>query len=89
MNFAGDFGGDSLGPFSLGKSGRKNPPKTPQQNSNRNLGVSRRKSTLQGSGLEGFLINNLVDVSDILNFFLLLWGGTGESEAPGGGGLHA
>ena len=29
-----------------------NPPKNPQQNSNQNLGASRPKSTLQGSGLE-------------------------------------
>ena len=28
VNFAGDF----LGPFSLGKTERKNPPKNPQQN---------------------------------------------------------
>ena len=46
------FGGGGL--FSLGKTGRKNPPKNPQQNSNQNLGVSRRKSTLQGSGLDRF-----------------------------------
>ena len=43
-----DFGG----PFSLEKTGGINPPKNPQQNSDLNLGVSRRKSTLQGSGLE-------------------------------------
>ena len=30
----------------------KIPPKNPRQNSNQNLGVSRPKSTLQGSGLE-------------------------------------
>ena len=38
--------------FFLGKNRRKNPPKNPRQNSNRNLGVSRPKSTLQGSGLD-------------------------------------
>ena len=52
VNFAGDFLVEFFGPFSLRKTERKNPPKNPQQNSNQNLGLSRRKSTLQGSGLE-------------------------------------
>ena len=39
-------------PFFLVKNRTKNPPQNPQQNSNQNLGVSRRKSTLQGSGLD-------------------------------------
>ena len=52
VNFAGDFWVDFLGPFSLQKTGGKNPPKNPQQNSNQNLGVSRPKSTLQESALD-------------------------------------
>ena len=52
VNFAGDFSVDFFGPFSLEKIGGKNPPKNPRQNSNRNLGVSRPKSTLQESGLD-------------------------------------
>ena len=52
MNLAGDFSVEFFGPFSLEKNERKNPPKTPRQNSNRNLGVVRPKSTLQGSGLD-------------------------------------
>ena len=40
-----------LGPFSLERTGGKKPFKNPQQTSNQNLGVSRPKSTLQGSGL--------------------------------------
>ena len=52
VKFAGDFLVDFFGSFSLEKNRRKNPPKNPRQNSNRNLGVSRPKSTLQGSGLE-------------------------------------
>ena len=52
VNFAVDFLVDFFGPFSLEKTGGKNPPKNPRQFSNRNLGVSRPKSTLQGSGLE-------------------------------------
>ena len=54
VNFAGDFLVDFFGPFSLEKIGRKIPPKNPRQNSNRNLRVSRPKSTLQESGLENF-----------------------------------
>ena len=54
VNFAGDFLVDFFGPFSLEKVGGKNPPKNPRQNSNRNLGVSRPKSTLQGSSLDNF-----------------------------------
>ena len=50
--FFGGFLAEILGPFSLDKIGGKNPPKTPRQNSNRNLGVSQPKSTLQGSGLD-------------------------------------
>ena len=47
VNFAGDFFCGFFGPFSLEKTGGKNP----QQNSNQNLGASRPKSKiLQGSG---------------------------------------
>ena len=35
---------------------KKIQPKNPQQKSNQNLGVSRRKATLQGPGLESFPI---------------------------------
>ena len=56
MNFAGDFLVDFWGPSSLGKTGRKNPPQNPQQSSNQNLGASRQKSTLQGSGLDYFFL---------------------------------
>ena len=42
------------GLFPWKKTGGKHPPKNPRQNSNRNLGVSRPNSTLQGSGLENF-----------------------------------
>ena len=54
VNSAGEFLVVFFGPFSLEKIGGKNPPKNPRQNSNRNLGVSRQKSTLQGSGLDSF-----------------------------------
>ena len=54
VNFVGDFLVDFFGPFSLEKIGGKNPPKNPRQNSHRNLGVSRPKSTLQGSCLDFF-----------------------------------
>ena len=47
-----DFFGRFFWAFFLGEKGGKNPPKNPRQNPNRNLGVSRPKSTLQGSGLE-------------------------------------
>ena len=50
----GFFGGCFLGLFPW-KNRRKKPPKNPRQNSNRNLGVSRPKSTLQGSCLDVFL----------------------------------
>ena len=53
--FCGGFLVDFFGPLSLKKIGGKTPPKTPRQNSNRNLGVSRPKSTLQGSGLDFLL----------------------------------
>ena len=43
---------DFFRPFSLEKIRGKNPLENPRQNSNRNLGVSRPKSTLQGSCLE-------------------------------------
>ena len=52
VNYAGDLLVDFFGPFSLEKIGGKNPPKNPRQNSNRNLGVSQLKSTLQGSALD-------------------------------------
>ena len=55
VNFAGDFLVDFFRGFFLGKNRRKkSTPKNPRQNSNRNLGVSRPKSTLQGSGLDTF-----------------------------------
>ena len=44
------------GLFPWKKRSKKNPPKNPQQNLNRNLGVSRPKSTLQGSCLDNFRI---------------------------------
>ena len=48
VNFAGDVFVDFFGPFSLDKNRRtKSTKKNPRQNSNRNLGVSRPKSTLQ------------------------------------------
>ena len=47
--YGGFFGGVFLGPFFFEKIREKNPPKNPRQNSNRNLGVSRPKSTLQES----------------------------------------
>ena len=51
--FCGGFFGGLFRAFFLGKKiGGKNPPKNPRQNSNQNLGVSRPKSTLQGSGLD-------------------------------------
>ena len=52
VNFVGDVLVDLLGPFSLEKAAGQIPPQNPQQNSNQNLGVSRPKSTLQGSGLD-------------------------------------
>ena len=56
MNFSGDFLWICFA-FFLGKTtGGKNPPKNPWQNSHQNLGASRPKSTLQGSGLEKFPI---------------------------------
>ena len=52
---AGEFLEDFLGPWSLERTGGKNPQqKNLQQNSNQNLGVSRPKSTLQGSVLDNF-----------------------------------
>ena len=48
--FCGGFFGGFISGLFLGKKRRKNPPKDPRQNSNRNLGASRPKSTLQGSG---------------------------------------
>ena len=51
--FCGGFLGGFFQAFFFGKKRRKNPQKNPRQNSNRNLGVSRPKSTLQGSGLSG------------------------------------
>ena len=54
----GDSLVDFFGPFSLEKTGEKNPPKNPRQNSNQNLGVSRPKSTLQGSGLDKFAMRS-------------------------------
>ena len=54
VNFAVDFLVDFFGPFSLEKTGGKNPSKNPRQFSNQNLGVSGPKSTLQGSGLDDF-----------------------------------
>ena len=54
VNFAGDFVVEFFGPFSLGKNRMQKSPKNPRQNSNQNLGVSRPKSALQGSGLELF-----------------------------------
>ena len=51
--FCGGFLGGFFRAFFRGKKGaKKSPPKNPRQNSNWNLGVSRPKSTLQGSGLE-------------------------------------
>ena len=47
---------DFSGLFSLRKTGGKDPPKNPQQNSNQNLGVSQPKSTPQGSVVEIFVI---------------------------------
>ena len=47
------------GLLSLEKIGRKHPPTNPRQNSNRNLGASRPKSTLQGSGLEEIFVGEL------------------------------
>ena len=53
MSRGRDFeNGDFCGPFSLEKTGGKNQPKNPRQNSNQNLGVSRPKSTLQESALD-------------------------------------
>ena len=52
VDFAVDFLVDFFGPFSLEKTGGKNPPKNPRQFSNQNLGVLGPKSTLQGSGLD-------------------------------------
>ena len=58
VNFAGDFLVDFLGLFLLKKrtagKKRKNPPQNPRQKANQNLGASRRKSALQGSGLDNF-----------------------------------
>ena len=51
----GGFLGGFFRAFSLRKTGGNNPPKNPRQNSNQNLGVSRPKSTPQGSGLENFM----------------------------------
>ena len=50
--FCGRFFGGFFRAFFLGRKGGKNPPKNPRQSSNRNLGVPRPKSTLQGSCLE-------------------------------------
>ena len=36
--------------------GKKNPPKNPRQNSHQKLGASRPNSTLQGSGLDSFML---------------------------------
>ena len=52
LNFAGACWVDFFGPFSLEKELGKNPPKNPRQNSNRNLGASRQKSTLPRSCLD-------------------------------------
>ena len=48
----GVFGGFFGGLFPWKRTGGKIQPKNSQQNSNRNLGDSRPKSTLQGSGLD-------------------------------------
>ena len=50
--FCRGFFGGVFRAFFLGKSRSKKSPKNPRQNSNQNLGVSRPKSTLQGSGLD-------------------------------------
>ena len=51
VNFAGDLLVDFFGPLPWKKQEEKS-TKNPRQDSNQNLGVSRQKSTLQGSGLE-------------------------------------
>ena len=56
--FEGDFWVDFLGAFSSEKG--KNPPQNPQQNSNRTLGASRPKSTLQGSGLDTVVLAGII-----------------------------
>ena len=57
--FCGGFLGEFFGAFFLGKNRRKNPPKNPRQTSDQNLGVSRPKSTLQGSALDDLLRFNM------------------------------
>ena len=86
VNFAGDFLVDLFGPFSLEKSGGKKPPQNPQQNSNQNLGVSRPKPTLQGSGLEFFI--NLFQPCrrpPETTFFSIFFGGSQEGGFQKGG----
>ena len=54
VNFAGDFLVDFFLLLShWKKTGGKNPPKNPRQNSNQNWGVSRPKSTLLGESSRG------------------------------------
>ena len=54
---------DFWGRFSLGKTGGKNPPQNPRQNSNKNLGASRPKSTLQESALEIFHLRQEIAIA--------------------------
>ena len=52
----GDFWVDFFGAlFPWKKQEKKNPPRNPWQNSNQNLGASRSKATLQGSGLDSWV----------------------------------
>ena len=57
VHLCGDFWVDLFGPFSLKKVGGKNLPKKSRVNSDLNLGASRPKSTLQGSGPDNFGAN--------------------------------